>query len=464
MSDIVGRAVRRARGGVPGLGASGGREPQGLGLEDVLARLDELSSQVDYVRHLAEMTRSNDAMAQRRRPPRTPVRVAFLVHLPEVWYALSEVYASMRDAEDFEPIVISLPRHLPGAETHQHEEFVHERLTAWGIPHLRFGSPDSFEDLDVLRMLDPDLIFRQSQWDGDVPPAFSTQELRWARLCLVPYEMLHMSQNPPEEQSRNTAYDNLFQRNAWLVTCTSEEALASIEDAVPNQQGRQYRVTGHPKADILRRAAEQPRGDQPFTVLWSAHHSIGEDWLKFGTFHRTARQMVALARSHPEWRFVFSAHQALLTRLETAEPPLTRAFVDEFQRAWADLPNTEVFGGGDYAPLFAQSDVLVCDGLSWLMEFQLVNKPVVFLERRGHAPFNELGRISLEGMHRVSSVDEAIPLLEGFAAGQPDPLGAAQREVGERLFGLRGAAPRIVDAIREQVAAERQQWRAESPG
>ena len=444
MTGRVGDAVRRVQERLVGSN------------DDVLRRLDDLAEQVDYVRHVTEMLRANETMAQRRRKPATPTRVAFLVHLPEAWYSLADVYAAMRDAEDFEPIVVSLPRHLPGspADVFVGEEFVHERLEAWGIPHLRFTSADSFQDLEVLRMIDPALIFRQSQWDGDVPPGFRTLELRWARLCLVPYEMLHMSTNPPGDASNQTAYDSVFHRNAWLVTCTSAETLEVIREEVPTSQGRQYRVTGHPKADLLRRVAVRPRGDHPFTILWSAHHSIGDDWLKFGTFHKSAHAMLDAARAHPEWNFIYSAHQALLTRMESAEPPLSRTMVDGFLRGWNALPNTTIFGGGDYADVFAEADVLVCDGLSWLIEFQLVNKPVVFIERADHARFNPLGEVTLAGMHRVTSARGALELVTAFAAGEPDAKAAAQREVVQRLFGEEGASARILAGIRTQLELE----------
>jgi hypothetical protein len=401
------------------------------------------------------MTRATEAMMARRRVPRGRIKVLFLVHHPEAWYSLAEVYEHVARDPDFEAIVATLPRRFPGSEDFVDEEFVHERMNHFAVPHVRFNSVDPFWDLDVIRMMDPDLIFRQSQWDGDIPNAFSTYELRFSRLCLVPYEMMNLVFNPLEQAGVNTAMDGLFQRNAWAVFCANDAAKRFAMSQAPATGGGQYVVTGHPKADLLRRLGRRPRSPrQRFTVLWSAHHSIGTDWIRFGTFPTSAPVMLEAAREHPDWDFIFSAHPALVTKMRSAEPPLSRQFVDDFTAQWADLPNTSTFSGGDYAEVFDRADALLTDGLSWMMEFQLLEKPVVYVERPDHRPFNELGEQVLRGTNTVPTTQAGIHLLEGFAKGAPDPRAAQQKEVSRLVGGSGQAAERVVASIKAKLAAE----------
>lgn len=424
-------------------------------LRAVEGRLAGLRDDVDLVRHISEMSRSTLSMVSRRAGARgEPIRVLFLVHHPEAWYALADVYAAMAAADDFRPVVASLPRHFPGSAAHKDEDFVHERLMAFGVPHLRFNDPDPYLDLDIVRAIDPHLIFRQSQWDGDVPAAFHTPEIRFARLGLVPYETMNIIHNVVDADGiGNSAVDNLYQRNCWRVFCTNEPMLDMASQDSPGTGGRQFVVTGHPKADVLRRHAGRPtEPGHRFAVLWSAHHSVGDNWTRFGTFPTAAPAMLAAAREHPEWDFVFSPHPALITQLERGAAPLDSPAVRTFRAQWDALDNTEVFGGGDYGPVFERSDVCFTDGLSWLLEYQLVAKPVVFLERQGHRPFNEIGERVLAGVHTVADVSEGVRLMEGFAGGAEDPLRDEQGRITDELFGPPGAAGRIVDAVRSGFA------------
>ena len=146
--------------------------------------------------------------------------------------------------------------------------------------------------------------------------------------------------------------------------------------------------------------------------------------------------------------------------MNAAHPPLTTQMVESFRARWAALPNTTTFlgdAGGGYADMFAVSDVLVSDGLSLLLEYQIANKPVVFLERVDHRPFSPMGDIAQRGFHTVATVPDARAIVGRFAAGEPDPLAPMQREVVQELFGEHDPAREIVDHIRAH-------WRDEATG
>ncbi len=413
--------------------------------------LDDVQRSVDIARLVTDMT-------ARRAATRNRVRCLFLVHHIEAWDSIADVVRAMRESDDFDPIVASIPRRFPGAADYQDEPLVHTRLTELGVPHIRLDHRDSLVSLRTVTQLDPDLVFRQSQWDADVQPGFSSSALAFARLCLVPYEPMNLIENlPTGSHVRDSASDSEFHRACWAIFCANQTVKDLAERNSPSTGGAQFVVTGHPKANRVRDAllTAPGRSGRAFTVLWSAHHSIDDHWSCFGTFPRVAADMVDWAAARPNWHFVFSPHPALVTQLASATPPLTRAIVDDFMSRWNALPNTEVFGGGDYASLFAASDVLVTDGLSWLIEYQIVTKPVVFLERAGHRPFNSLGRLAVCGVHTLSDVASATALVDGFAAGRSDPLADKQREVVAELFGDHDAPAEILAAIRSKLRTER---------
>jgi hypothetical protein len=423
------------------------REQLAQALEEVRGRLDAESDR-------SAVTLSTVNMVARRthRPDR--IRCLFLIHYMEAWDGLADVVELMRAAPDFEPIVASIPRRLPASDWFRDEEISHRRLEASGVPHIRLYG-DSQLALDTIRQLDPDLIFRQSQWEADVPPGFSAENLGSARLALIPYEVFNTIENVRLPGSvRDSATDSWYHRNCWAVFCANEMVKARADAMSPATRASQYVVTGHPKVARIRRALEAAPApaDRPFTVMWSAHHSIGDHWTKFGLFPVIWPQMVQWARERPEWHFVFSPHPSLLTVMEAADPPLSPESVAQFWEQWNALPNTEFDPGGQdgtYGALFARSDVCVSDGISMLVEFQIANKPVIHVAREGHVAFNDIGQICQRGWHTVTSVEAAKGLVAGFAAGEPDPLAQAQMEVVAQVFEDHDAAREIVDYIRD---------------
>lgn len=387
---------------------------------------------------------------------RPRMRVLFLVHHIEAWDSLDELVREMRVEPDFDVVVASIPRTFPGDVGPSSEERIHQGLTARGVDHIRITMSEDAERLNLVRAFDPDIIFRQSQWDADIPAAFSTANLRFARLCLVPYETVNIVENTPIEGTSNSAVDLGFHRAAWRVFVT--EMMKEIADRDGVRSGGQFVATGHPKADRLRAVAPAwpiDRDGCRGRVVWSAHHTIGTGWTDFGVAHLIADDMLAWAQSRPDLDFVLLVHPALPPFLRSPNSPVTEEDARRFLARWESLPNATHLVSADYAPVLRASDLLIVDGLSMLVEYQVMEKPIIHLERPGHRPFNEIGRLVMEGVHTALAFDAARRLAEEFLAGRSDPLAANQRAITRRIFGTEPAVPRILAALREGIAAER---------
>jgi hypothetical protein len=428
-------------------------------LQQVIAEGQHRSERA-AVGRFEELRDSVHLTARRPGPTRRPTRALFLVHHIEAWDGYHDLVQAMRDAGDFEPIVASIPRRFPGAEAFTYEEEIHRGLDARGVPHIRLPAHGADEALRLVKAIDPDLVFRQSQWDPDVPDDLTTHRLTFSRLCLVPYETMNLVQNVPEPDGVNTAVDSPLHQAAWAVFCTNDLMLDMARTDSARAADR-FRVTGHPKADRFRAAAPSwPVDDRTARpgrrrIVWSAHHSIGTTWSNFGAFPAMADDMLAWATEDQDTEFVFTPHPALLTIVGSPESPVTAEEFAAWRAAWEALPNAAVCTDGDYAPLLAASDLLVTDGLSMLVEYQLFERPIVFVERPDHRPFTRIGEMVREATHPVRTVAEARTVADRFGHGQPDPLRPRQVRNVERLFGRDPSVPRILDALRQMLAADR---------
>jgi hypothetical protein len=430
-------------------------------ISDVGPRLDQLRTELDAIQSSLTWIR-RDAEARSMELARSVhlgvrqgglrgrrLRVVLLVHNTSAWDSLSELWHLMDRAHDFDPVVVSLPKHFGGDGDLAGEEDAHAELTARGVPHLR--SEVGSDPLALLRILAPDIVFRQSQWDRDIDSRLSTENLAFTRLCLVPYEMLNPIRNVSRPGTKDTAVDMPFHHEAWLVFGTAATVAAAQEKG--RRQGSQFRVVGHPKLEALRAAEpEWPLPGRLPRVLMSTHHSLGNGWTRFGQLDVTRADFLAWAGSGSA-EIVWSPHPYLVRFVAAGRGRLSAAELAEWRSDWDGLPNAATSFTDRYAALLAACDVVVTDGISMLVEGQVTGRPVIFLEREGHVPFNEAGEVVLRGVHRVSTVTEARELAERLIR-DGDPLRDVQREVVHELFGEPGAAGRILAELRIQALAE----------
>lgn len=387
---------------------------------------------------------------------RRSTRVLFLVHLIEAWDSSQQLYELMAAADDFEPIVASISRHFAGDGGATFEAEVHQVLDERGVPHLRLASTEPGHMLRLIKAIEPDIIFRQSQWDADIAEELGAHRINFARTCLVPYETMNIVQNVPNGETPNSAVDSPFHRGAWVVFCAND-VMAAMARADGARGGAQFRVTGHPKADLLR--SVQPRWPVPGNtgrrrIAWSAHHSIATGWSDFGAFPELAEPMLAWATEAQDTEFVFLAHPALRPFTASPQSPLSRADYETWLEHWSALPNTAVGDPGGYPATLAAADLLVTDGLSMLVEFQLFERPLIFVDRPDRRPFNEIGELVCRGAHSVTCAGDVRRLAEKLLAAGPDPLQPIQRANTEKLFGPAGAAERILATLRSLIAEE----------
>lgn len=224
--------------------------------------------------------------------------------------------------------------------------------------------------------------------------------------------------------------------------------------------GINCRVTGYPKFDHLARhigttgtwPIPHHGGLPTYRLIWAPHFAYQGDWLKFGVFDRIAADMLALAQTHPTLQIVMRPHPALREAMQAAAPGTGLA---TFLSQWLAQSNTAMSTEQEYADLFAASDALLTDGLSFFSEYQLFDKPLIFFEREGHSGFNAAGERLVPGMYRVQTMNAFTSLLSQLTQGHEVPeIAEARRRIARALRPYPGqAALRIVDTIRREWAS-----------
>lgn len=407
--------------------------------------------------------------AKRIPRPARRIRVVFLVSFLQSWNTLADVYAEMKASDDFEPIVVSTARkRAKDTQAIFGEELTHEFLEAEGVPHLRLNTALADQNcMDILKVLDPDIIFRQSPYH-DLPPIFNPAEINFARLCYIPYSFTavrRLDDQEPENAECSVRHTDLYyHRLCWRIFCETEmHKEMYINTSV--RAGHNVVVTGYPKFDRLAAAKTQPgiwpikphaSNKKRFRIIWAPHHSVTQRVMGFGTFVETYQAMYEWAkRSESLYEFVLKPHPALAGEVVHAAKALTQAELDAYFAAWNALPNATLFEGGEYGSLFAGSDAMLTDGVGFLSEYQLFEKPLIFIDSGRHFGFNQAGKIMMQSANTVKSIMEAEAFCERLRQGEQDPMKAQQQQVLSQIRPYPNqSAKRIMQAIYDGLKTE----------
>lgn len=380
---------------------------------------------------------------------RQQITCLFLVHNIESWDSIFSVYKKMICNNRFKVIVASIHRRYPGSKIFKDEEYIHNILSKLDVPHLRLNNSNSYDDLNIIKSLNPKIIFRQSQWDYDIPPAFSTDNLRFAKLCLIPYEIMNFVQLGFNHLS------SYYHTSCWKLFVANQQTKIEQEQH-DKLNGLNIVVTGHPKVKALKNAqpiwpiVSNPK-EKKFRILWASHHSIHKHWSNFSVFLNIYNDMLNWAKEDNSIEFVFSPHPALVTILEDITDEALKRNIEEFFIEWNKLNNTYFYREGPYGQLFQASDILIMDGISWLLEYQLMKKPLIFIEREDHSPFTINGELIASGTNRVSTFQQAKELAYKFKYGESDPNRNNQEIVIENLLSIEKADDNIIESILNDI-------------
>jgi hypothetical protein len=425
--------------------------------KETMAQLDARLGQLVVGMHGLKQTTN---MTLRHMGPSTAkIRCAFLVQSIPMWDALADVYWAMTRDARFEPMVLSMNHSHLGRAEFAGEAEVHNGLVEQGIPHLRLNL-GSQEAQDILKSIAPDVVFRQQQWDSPVPHGLRTHEINFARICVVPYGtglLAGTDANGSEDQAYAANYDQHYHRMAWKIFCETELTLAyyrSFDHSDPNK----FVLSGYSKLDRLLTARGKGHWPLPepdgktFKVVWAPHHSLAINKPGFGVFHSIYGQMLDWARRSPEIQFVLKPHPALAysaPRSGIISPEAYARFIQE----WSSLPNACIVEG-QYGELFDASDMLVTDGVSFLTEYHLFEKPIVFIDSGKHPEFNALGKLAKKAAHCVESFKEMKKAVLNYKDGMVWEKEAERQELLRVLRPCAQPASTIIlNTIAEEISA-----------
>lgn len=194
-------------------------------------------------------------------------------------------------------------------------------------------------------------------------------------------------------------------------------------------------------------------------VIWAPHHSI--KWgICFSTFHLNFKFFLEYARKHSEIEWVFKPHPNLRHYYLISESTLpgndsfTNENLEKYYMEWESLPNATVYERGDYHNMFATSDAMITDSVSFLSEYLYSGKPGLFLNIPTQK-FNEYGEIIKNAWYQADGSDfnEIEKFIDNVVITDEDPLKSFREDIFNKYLKNDGvtASEKIFNYIKSSI-------------
>lgn len=237
---------------------------------------------------------------------------------------------------------------------------------------------------------------------------------------------------------RNDKVDDHFKLRGWFDMYCTQGPSSTTRFKQLEQQKRYFKVyeTGWAKMDAFftqKQQEEQPK-DKP-TILY------GTTFTKGITSAEVMAPIIRQLATKHNWRWILTMHPKLLTN---------RALTNLYKQLADELDNVEFRQQGTDAATLKECDVLLCDTSSLIIEFMMLDKPVVTFR-------NTLPDKHLINVEKLDEVEQAIET----ALTRPVALMEHIRKYTAWHEGHRDGknSARILDAIDDFIANHKKNLR-----
>ena len=156
-------------------------------------------------------------------------------------------------------------------------------------------------------------------------------------------------------------------------------------------------------------------------IIYAPHHTFLSEYnYQMATFAENGKLIQEYALNHPEFEWIFRPHPSFSEKL-IQNNILSETEIENYYKKWESIGN--IYTESDYYELFATSDCLITDCISFLAEYLPTGKPVIHLRsKKQNCKFNSLLQKITENYYKIYNNTELIKTLDSLLIENNDYL------------------------------------------
>lgn len=375
------------------------------------------------------------------------INCVFFALFEEVW-KYDGVYKLMSRNPRFNPVILICPIVNYGKENMiKRMEQCYSSFIKKGYQVLCSYNKNSDTYIDVRKELNPDIIFYTNPYRGLIDNRYYISEYKDILTVYVPY---FMNSNNDFQLSCNLELHNLVWRR---YSETEYHRQLSIKHA--QNKGINVVNTGYPGIENFLGEKTRNQNCKRKTIIWAPHHTIEPVGIIFySCFLQYYKIMIELVNKYSDnVFFVFKPHPLLRNKLYEK---WGKKDTDDYYHLWEQMENTSL-NEGDYENLFIESDGMIHDSASFIVEYLYLNKPVMRTLNGEDLSlmYNDFGLHCIENHYLACNRNDIEQFIQNVINGI-DPMKEQRTKFVNEVLMPKGSPSQniindILDSINNQI-------------
>ena len=338
-----------------------------------------------------------------------PLKVIFLVRENQKW-TYKSLYEQFEKSEHFEPLVLVSILTLAHKGKDKTRNNLDENYKFFKSQGLNVDYAYKNGKYINLKEFNPDIVFYDQQWD--LPTIHKPHRVSdFALTMYCPYFYGLLENDEGYFQDFHKLLFKYFVENEYLI---------KRYESIKKDNSKNCISFGYPKLDnFLENGSDKVnlwKDKSKIKVIYAPHHSFEKDGVSLASFK------YALLRNN------------IMTEKE----------IENYYKEWENIGT--VYEKGEYGFIFKDSDLMITDCCSFLMEYILTEKPLIRLVNNNSAGLNETGKQLMNGYYLANDNNELKKYFHDIIE-QKDTKQSIRHELKNELCRFNNSSKEIFNYI-----------------
>lgn len=323
------------------------------------------------------------------------LKIAFILKYPEIWNSSKTVYEGFSKIQNTELLIIAVEKSNNNNPAYSFAKSFCSNVVYWNDDQMKY------ETLGI------DYVFFTRPYDKDYPTGLKPSYVcKFSRICYIPYGFEFVKGYHIEVE-----YDYSFLPYASMVFCDGESSYSYCRELLPNGAYTKLYKIGFPRFDLLKQYKFESPGKNliMWTPRWSLE-SLANDGTSFFDFIEPLISFFC-TQEMKDFNLVIRPHPLMFDNF-IKNKVMTEDEVTKLKNRISICRNVSFDENVNYLETAAQSDLIISDFSGMLIEFLMLDKPVIYCGKTDS--FDVIGQKMSSIMYRINNEFDIIKSIRDY--------------------------------------------------